>query len=42
VYSTFKVIDQNNNHVEEKYLTQSILEILEGHRVNPYREKMHG
>ncbi|OPZ89268.1 MAG: UDP-Glc:alpha-D-GlcNAc-diphosphoundecaprenol beta-1,3-glucosyltransferase WfgD [Firmicutes bacterium ADurb.Bin419] len=35
VYSTFKVIDENNELVEEKYLTQSILEILEGHRENP-------
>ncbi len=35
VYSTFKVIDENNKLVEEKNLTQSILEILEGHRDNP-------
>ncbi|WP_010250903.1 glycosyltransferase family A protein [Acetivibrio cellulolyticus] len=35
VYSTFQVIDEKNNLVDEKYLTQSILEILEGHRENP-------
>ncbi|RCX12545.1 glycosyl transferase family 2 [Anaerobacterium chartisolvens] len=35
VYSTFKVIDEDNNPVEERLLTQSILEILEGHRNNP-------
>ncbi|MDP4181145.1 MAG: glycosyltransferase family 2 protein [Bacillota bacterium] len=35
VYSTFQVIDENSKPVEEQHLTQSILEILEGHRENP-------
>lgn len=35
VYSTFQVIDENSNPVDEKCLTPSILEILEGHKENP-------
>lgn len=35
VYSTFKVIDENSNIVAWSQLTQSIVEILEGHRDNP-------
>ncbi|HEY4761245.1 MAG TPA: glycosyltransferase family 2 protein [Thermoguttaceae bacterium] len=35
VYSTFKVIDENSNIVPMKNLTQSIVEILEGHQGNP-------
>jgi len=35
VYSTFKVIDENSKIVPTKNLTQSIIEILEGHQGNP-------
>ena len=35
VYSTFKVIDENSKIVPMKNLTQSIVEILEGHQGNP-------
>ena len=35
VYSTFKVIDENSNIVPMKKLTQSIVEILEGHMGHP-------
>ena len=39
VYSTFRVIDENSNPVNEQYLTPSILEILEGHKNNPIQGK---
>jgi glycosyltransferase involved in cell wall biosynthesis len=35
VYSTFKVIDENDNFVSPEKLTPSILEILEGHQNQP-------
>jgi hypothetical protein len=35
VYSTFKVIDERSNVVPMEKLTQSIIEILEGHQHNP-------
>lgn len=35
VYSTFKVIDENSKIVPMEKLTQSIVEILEGHQQNP-------
>ena len=35
VYSTFKVIDENSQIVPMEKLTQSIVEILEGHMHNP-------
>jgi glycosyltransferase involved in cell wall biosynthesis len=35
VYSTFKVIDEDSNLVPMENLTQSIIEILEGHEGNP-------
>lgn len=35
VYSTFKVIDENSKIVPMEKLTQSIVEILEGHMKNP-------
>ncbi len=39
VYSTFSVIDENSNPVNESKLTPSILEILEGHKNNPIQGK---
>jgi len=35
VYSTFKVIDEDSKIVPMEKLTQSIVEILEGHQANP-------
>ncbi len=39
VYSTFRVIDENDDYTSETDLTPSILEILEAHRNNPPQGK---